>query len=45
MVKTGSKTLIVVDKENNRMGYVSELDILLYLQKKLEKLRKMKKEE
>jgi predicted transcriptional regulator len=45
MVKTGSKTLIVVDKENNRMGYVSELDILLYLQKKLEKLRKMQKQE
>jgi predicted transcriptional regulator len=44
MVRTGSKTLIVVDNANNRMGYVSELDILLYLQKKLKNIRKIEKE-
>jgi predicted transcriptional regulator len=45
MMKTGSKTLIIVDGANKRMGYVSELDILLYLQKKLESSRKLEKGE
>ena len=37
MLKTGARAFRVVDEKGRQVGYVSELDILGYMQRKLEK--------